>query len=61
MWNGLEESSGRSTEPPVSDPGFYIRKDTDDYITVNDISRRLNKVLRHQTGKATAEGLREAT
>ena len=30
-------------------------KDTDDYITLNDISRKLNKVLRHQTGKATVE------
>ena len=56
MWNGMEDPSGRFTEPPVSDPGFYIQRDTDEYLTVNEISEKLNKVLRHQTGKAVVEG-----
>ena len=55
MWNGLEPS-GRFTEPPVHDPGFFIQRDTDEYLTVHEISRKLNKVLRHQTGKSVVEG-----
>ena len=56
MWNGKEDPSGRFTEPPVNDPGVYIHRDADDYLTVNEISKRLSRVLRHQIGKATVVG-----
>ena len=58
MWNGKEDPTGRFrfTEPPTRNPGVYIHKDTDDYLNVHEINKRLNKVLRHQTGKAMVTG-----
>lgn len=56
-WNG--EGGQTETgylEPPALDYEEFILKDTDDYSTVGAISRRLNKILRHQTGKAKVVG-----
>ena len=56
MWNGKEDRTGKFIEPPVLDQGTYIHRNTDEYLTVDGISRKLNKVLRHQTGKAEVIG-----
>ena len=54
QWNG-EKGRTRSgfAQPPTFKMRSYIDKDTDEYAAVDAISRKLNKILRHQAGKET--------
>lgn len=49
-WNG-EKGATRSgfLRPPSFDPNDFIRKNSDDYLTVHAISRRVNRVLRQES------------